>query len=399
MKAPTDRLSVEIWQDILLFAIEPDLGASVFATTCTVSTFLHFMKQENGSYHKYTRRRVTLRQVCHAWNEFLLSTKSWWIHIHNPDRPKKTLLLPSIPDRLYTVKRLSMTIPDAGCVGPRVGWATYLLRRAQRPLISYDVDLPLCSSTCQRHKPHDFLPAVGSNNMALRSLRIVFPALNLCRAISFPQLNTHFKNLISLSLCNLVMLSTQELTLPRLELLHLTRYIGTPPLPTEGWDLPRLRHVCFDGILDEDYVNTLLNSLLRYASQLETLFLVLYESWNDLPHNFWDSFTALQVLGLRYNVLNDRGWGGWTTTPPPTHPFRYLVCRHCEGDVVVTVDSLRSVWTYHEEVALVIEKGTRGKYYLIEDIKAEGWKTRMIESNGILPDRRQSLGITPGSGK
>jgi len=401
MKAPTDRLSVEIWQDILLFAIEPDVGASVFATTCTASTFLHFMEQENGSYHEYTRRRATLRQVCRAWNEFLQSTNSWWIHVHNPDSPRQTIVLPSIPDQVPTVKRLSMAIPDPKCVGPSVDWASDLLRRSQAPLISYDVNLPLCTDPfilCRkRHEPHDFLPAVGSN-MALRSLRIVFPPLNRCRSTSFPQLNTHFKNLVSLSLCNLVMLSTQELRLPNLEFLQLTRSMGVPPLPTEGWDLPRLRHVCFDGILDEDYVNTLLNSLLRYASQLETLFLILWGPWSDLPHNFWDSFTALQMLGLPHDQLNDYGWGGWTTTPPRTHPFRYLVCRHCEDDVVATVNSIRSMWTYHEDVALVIEKGTLEKYYLIEDIKEEGWKTRMTRSNGILPGRRHSLGLAPVSG-
>jgi len=402
MEAPTDRLSVEIWQDILLFAIEPDLGASVFATTCTASTFLHFTQQENDSYHKYTRGRTTLRQVCRAWNEFLLSTKSWWIHVHNPDYPKQQLALPSIPDQVRTVKRLSMIIAhdDRDGVGPSVDWASDLLARARAPLISYDVMLPSCYHTMitcrKRHEPHDFLPAVGPN-MALRSLRIVFPPRNQCRAISFPQLNTHFKNLVSLSLCNLVMLSTRELTLPHLELLHLTKRGGAPPFPTEAWDLPRLRHVYFDGILNED-VNTLLNWLLRYASQLETLFLMQYESRGDLPHNFWDTFTVLQMLGLRYEVLNDCDWGGWTTTPPRTHPFRYFVCRHYEDDVAATVDSLRSKWTYHEEVALVIKRGTHGTYYLIEDIKAEGWKTRMIESNGVLPDSRQSFGITPVSG-
>jgi len=135
MKAPTDRLPVEIWQDILLFAIEPDVGASVFAITCTASTFLHFPKKGNGSYHEYTRRRAMLRQGCRAWNEFLHSTKSWWVHVHNTDCPKQKFALPSIPDQVRTVKRLSMIIPcsDRQYVGPSVDWASDLLTMSNFP--------------------------------------------------------------------------------------------------------------------------------------------------------------------------------------------------------------------------------------------------------------------------
>ena len=109
------------------------------------------------------------------------------------------------------------------------------------------------------------------------------------------------------------MRDTEELTLPHLELLHLTKYMGPPPSPAQGWNLPRLRHVCVDGVLDAPYINTWLKFLLRYAPQLETLFLIMHYSWDDFPHDFWDSFTALQLLGLHETVLNDRGWGGWTT--------------------------------------------------------------------------------------
>jgi hypothetical protein len=65
--------------------------------------------------------------------------------------------------------------------------------------------------------------------MAPRTLRIKFPALNRCFAISFAHLNANFKDLVSLSLCNLVMLSTEELTLPHLELLHIGKYLGARP--------------------------------------------------------------------------------------------------------------------------------------------------------------------------
>jgi len=63
-----------------------------------------------------------------------------------------------------------------------------------------------------------------------------------------------------------------------------------------------------------------------------------------------------------------------------THPFRYLACRDCR-EFVKTVHSLRSMWTYHEDVALVMEN------YLIEDITEEGWRTRMTRVDGILPMR------------
>ena len=66
--APIDRLPAEIWQDILLLAIGSN-GYHPFATTCTTSTFLHFLEYENDSNHSYVeylRRRAPLRRVCHA---------------------------------------------------------------------------------------------------------------------------------------------------------------------------------------------------------------------------------------------------------------------------------------------------------------------------------------------
>ena len=52
--------------------------------------------------------------------------------------------------------------------------------------------------------------------MALRNPQVEFPVLCQCRAISFLHLNDNFKNLVSLSLCNLAMRDTEELTLPHL---------------------------------------------------------------------------------------------------------------------------------------------------------------------------------------
>ena len=347
------------------------------------------MRQESGSYIEYMRHRATLRQVCRAWNQTLLSTDSWWTYVPNPSRSERSIVPPSTTDHVPTIKRLSMNITDSKCVEPSVNWASDVLQRVQVPLVTYDVKFPLCFDalyTClKRHSPHDFLPRVGSTT-ALRRLRIVFPPLNSCRAISFPHLNANFKNLISLSLCNLSMLSTEELTLPHLELLHLTRCTGAPPSPTQGWNLPCLRHVWVEGMFDRPYINTWLQFLLRYASQLEILFLIMDNRWDDFPNDFWDCFTALQLLGLRYNVLTDYGWGGWIKVPPRTHPLRYLVCKH-SWDAAATADSLEPMWNYHEEVGLVIEEDTTGQCYLIEDIEDAGWKTRMTKIDGILPDR------------
>ena len=147
MSAPVDRLPIETWQNILLFAIEPDVGPSVFATTCSASTFIHFMCPKRDSYIEYTRRRATLRQVCCAWNQILLSTNSWWTYIPAPNRSLRTLIPPSITDQVHVVKRLSMTItdPDREYAESSVNWASDLLQRVEAPLITYDVDFPLCT--------------------------------------------------------------------------------------------------------------------------------------------------------------------------------------------------------------------------------------------------------------
>jgi len=382
MEAPFDRIPVEIWQGILLLAIESD-GSALFTTTRTPSTFIHFLKQEeypDKSYTEYVKCRATLRQVCRAWNHFLLSTNSWWIHVDGLGDHQQSLDFPSITDPLPTIKRLSMTIPDYGCVRSSLDWAFDLLQRVQVPLLSYNLILYIPWDHGFVDEPINILAAFGPK-AALRSLRIACVPCNACGAcgaISLPQLNANFKDLVSLSLVNLVMHSTEELTLPHLEHLHLSRSSEDPPLPTQGWDLPRLRHVYIDIIRTTTYFNMVLDFLRRFGSQLESLFLIQYPHRNGLPHDFWDSFTALQLLGLSSHVLNDRGWSGWTITPPRTHPFRYLACREFP-EFEKKVDSLRSMWTYHEDVALVMVD------YLIEDIKEEGWRTRMTRVDGILP--------------
>ena len=380
--APIGRLPVEIWQNILLLAIGSG-GYHPLTTTCTASTFLHFLKQEtdpDGSYIAYVRRRATLRQVCRAWNQFLEATDAWWVHVQDPYHPQKSFGLPPIADQVAIVKRLSMTMTTHECVEPGLNWSSDLFQKVQVPILSYNINLSIL------HDPHDFLAPITTKT-ALRSLRIACPGLQSCCSISFSQLNTNFKDLVSLTLSGLIMRSAEELTLPHLELLHLSTYPGPPPLPTQGWNLPCLRHVYIAGIVSTTDYNAVLNFLRRYGSQLESLLLAEYPSRSGLPHDFWDAFTSLQLFGLRYDVLNDRSWSGWNIKPPRSHPFRYLVCRP-NMILDAAVGPLRSLWTYHEDVALVIEDVTYGDYYLIEDVKQENWRMRMTATDGVLPMRR-----------
>jgi len=234
----------------------------------------------------------------------------------------------------------------------------------QLPLISYNFTFSTPFDHDFSRGPIDILAAVGPK-VALHSLRIAFPIFNTFGAISFPQLNASFKDFVSLSLVELVMHSTEVLTLPHLKHLHLSQHSEAPPLPTQRWDLPRLQHVYFGIIRTTSYFDTALDFLRRYGSQLESLFLIQYPPFNGLPYDFWDSFTALQLLGLYYRVLDDRGWSGRAIKPPRTHPFRYMVCR-VFPEFEKKAESLRSMWTYHEGVALVMED------YLIENIREEG---------------------------
>ena len=244
-------------------------------------------------------------------------------------------------------------------------------------MMSFDLTLSLRFAHLS-DEPHDVLAAVD-HKVALHSLRIASLYSTECISVSFAQLSAHFKDLVSLSLFNVIMHSMEEFTLPRLEYLYLYSSEGLT-LATQGWNLPRLRHV-YIGHIYSPFGS--LSFLWRYASQLESLILIEHGGYGGLPRDFWGSFPALQLLGVRYKALTDGIWDGWATTPPRTHPLRYLVC--CEHENFDNkIDSIGSNWTYHEEVAFVAEKPTAGEYYLVEDIKKNGWKTR-TKMNGLFP--------------
>ena len=383
IEAPIGRLPAEIWQDILLLVIGSN-GYPTFATTCTASTFLHFLGQEedpHSSYLEYVGRWAALRQVCRAWNEFLESTDTWWVHAEDPYHPQKSFGLPPVADHVAIVKRLSMTIKTRECVGPAVNWASDLIQRVQAPILSYSVNLKVPYDPNFVDKPYDLLAPV-TTKMALRSLRIACCWFhNNCKPISLSQINANFKDLVSLSLSGVAVRSTKELTLPRLEFLYIES-----TLPTKGWDLPRLRHMylaCINPASATDF-HMLIDSVRRYASHLESLSLEKVFFPNGFPGDFWASFPALRLFRLPYDAVHCR-WSGWKVPPPQSHPFRYLVCGSSPA-LVEAAEELKSNWTYHGGVALVVQ-GTAGVYYLIVDVKQMEWSR---ETNGILSWTRGS---------
>ena len=373
--APLCRLPVELWQDILLLAIGSNEYCT-FATTCTASTFLHFLEQEkdpHSSYLGYVRRWGTLRQVCRAWNQFLVSIDTWWVHAEDPYHPQKSFDLPPIADQVAIVKRLSMIITTRESVTPAMNWASDLFQRVQAPILSYNITLEVPDDPNYIDKPYDLLAPV-TTKMALRSLGITARFQDTYKPISLSQINANFKNLVSLSLSGVAVCSTEELTLPCLEFLHIESI-----LPTNGWDLPRLRHVylaCVPPPARDFHMQ--INPVRRYAPQLESLVLERCSALPDFPADFWESFHALRLFGLPYKVLNYT-WGGWKVQPPQSHPLRYLVCGS-SPELVEAADELRRDWRYHGGVALVVQ-GTAGVYYLIEDAEEMKWSR---ETNGIL---------------
>ena len=395
IEAPIARLPAEIWQDILLLALG-STGYLTFATTCTASTFLHFLRQErdpHSSYFEYMGCRATLRQVCRAWNEFFESTDTWWVHAEDPYHPGKSFGLPPLTDQVAIVKRLSMTIKTGECVGPAMNWASELFQRVQAPILSYNVHLQVPYDPNFVDEPYDPLAPV-TTKMALRTLRIACRVKSSCKPISLSQINANFKDLVSLSLFRVPVHSTEELALPRLEFLSLSS-----TLPSAGWNLPRLRHVYIIYVPLRINLRTSIDSVRRYASQLESLFLVGFPRLDGFPGDFWESFSALHLLGLPYGALIDRIWGVLDAPMPPGHPFRYFVSKLSRSSppLETAVRLLSRNWPYHDGVSLVVEEAVVGVYYLIEDVKQTEWereikwergmkwRREMRETDGILP--------------
>jgi hypothetical protein len=135
-----------------------------------------------------------------------------------------------------------------------------------------------------------------------------------------------------------------------------------------------------DGVLDR--------FLGRYAHQIESLVLGAFSTKPspllDLPSGFWAQFSALRLLGLEYETVERKEWSGWSIVPPPTHPCRYLVCRSRLESLMLPV-FLRSRWTWHDGVRLVVGYRDEGQYCVWKNVHNR-LELNTERNDGILPE-------------
>jgi hypothetical protein len=359
-----ERVPVEVWQQILLEVIEAN-DWRTFATSCTPYTSLGFMAEQTcrwayeTPYLDYLDQRLCLRLVCRTWNEFVLCTSHRWLLLRDWD-PMYELdtTTPTRAKGVGAVEKLSMEIYSNKLVIPILSWASHILKRpASRSPLRACV-LLLNGAPVDGYNPFDDL-LVGTattqdpeyTNTTLHSLSIV-TLRELHISISLSQISRTFTGLRSLFLRNFSATPQQTLTLAHLEVL----YVCCPELETlqesmEKWDTPLGDFSTLPtGVLDR--------FLGRYAHQIETLVFngTIHPSpILNLPSGFWAQFPALRLLGMEYRTLMCEEWSGWSVVPPPTHPCRYLMCPDCHYSLVRSVaDDIRSRWTWHDGVRLVV---------------------------------------------
>ena len=403
-----ERVPVEVWQIILLKAMEMD-EAPIFETSCTSYTFLYFVNQQARSYmHRkphldYQEQRRRLRLVCRTWNEFVLFTSHRWLDLDegNAIYELDSTTTTSGARGVGPVERLSTTINSEESATPVLSWVSHILRRPanQSPLRAYT--LRLFKTPVRGYNPFDDL-LVGetttqdtkctNTNTTLRSLSIT-TSFDSIASISFPQISRTFTGLRSLFLINPNMTLQQTLTLKHLEVLyvhHTLPEFAALQQPMEAWDTPSLRHVYLANFSTAVELTGVLDSFLgRYAHQIESLVLAEFSrspiSFIDLPHKFWAQFTALRLLGLKAATLERKDWSGWSVVPPPTHPLRYLVC-WSQFPLVRGVDRVRPRWTWHDGVRLVAGQNATNSYYVVKDVRDGQWIANMEKTYGILPE-------------
>ena len=393
-----ERVSVEIWQQILLKVMETT-DWPIFATSCTPYTFLGFTylhvrhQRDRKPYLDYLAQRRCLRLVCRAWNEFVLFTSHRWLPLEGRS-PKYKLDSTSTRAKggVGPVEILSTKIYQKELVTPILSWVSHILKRpaSQSPLRAYILDTDFALRP--RYNPLDDLlvrttttqdPEYTNTNTTNTTLRL----LALCGAnisVSFSQISHTFAGLRSLFLINLDLAPKGTLALAHLELLWLD--CRSPDLreSIETWDTPALRHVHL-GRFSTPLTDVLDRFLGRYAHQIESLVLSHFHSYLspclDLPSKFWAQFAALRLLGLDYCTLVREEWSGWSVVPPPTHPCRYLVCP--SSSVESRLNDIRARWTWHDDVRLVAGHPPTNQYHIVKNIRA-GWS---IEgTRGILPE-------------
>jgi len=399
-----ERVPVEVWQQILLKAMEVDKEAPTFATSCTPYTFLHFVKQQTQihshqrPHRDYLKQRRRLQLVCRAWNEFVLFTSHRWLQLED-ESPMYQLDSTILGARgIGPVERLCITIHSVELMTPILFWASHILKRPanQSPLRAYN--LRLLKTSRLEYNPWDDLvgrtrPECSTNtntntNTTLRCLSITVTN-NTDAPVEPRQILCTFPGLRALFLVGVGMTPRQTISLPVLEVLYLHQ--TWDPLQwamADAWDTPALRHVHLSYFNTTAQLVGVLDGFLgRYAGQLESL--ELFElanspvSYMQLPPAFWEQFPALRLLGFMAVTLQREDWSGWSVVPPSTHPLRYLVCwSHASAEC--TVDRVRPRWTWHDGVRLVA--GRSDTYYVVKNVRDDQWIAKMEETRGVLPE-------------
>jgi len=388
-----ERVPVEIWQQIILKAVETDEGP-IFMTSCTPYTFLYLVHQQTHiqehqkPYSDYLERQRRLRLVCRAWNEFVLLSRHRWLQLDDKWSPVYDLdSTTSSAGGVRPVERLSMTINSEELVVPVLSWTSHILQRpaGQSPLRAYA--LCLSKTPTRGYNPFEDLvgrtpESPGYTNTALQLLSINVAFFSTA-SISLPQISSTFTGLRSLFLIDVLTTPQQTIALPKLELLYVNH--RSREMPVHAWDTPALRHAHLHNLAAHAHATVLDGFLRRHAARLESLVLLHNSSsWESalllyFPVDFWNAFPALRLLG----VWED--WADWTVVPPTTHPLQYLVY-WSSSPAEATVDRIRPRWTYHEGVKLVAVQYFTDSFYLVNSVRDEQWLAKMQRTNGILPE-------------
>jgi len=414
-----ERVSVEIWQQILLRVMETN-DWPIFATSCTPYTFLAFIylhvyhRKDEKSYQDYLTQRRRLRLVCRAWNEFVLFTSHRWLLLEEDSSPVYKL----DPTTSYAkggigpVEKLTTVINSNEVVTPILSWVSHILKRpaSQTPLRTYILDIrsalirpgynPLDDLVGTTTTQEPGCSTTNTNtNTTLRALSIFMSSSH--GFISLSQICHTFTGLRMLFLVGVDATPQQTPTLAHLEVLYL-RFPSEALLESMGtWDVPALRHVSLEHFRMP--LTAMLDCFLgRWAHQIESLqfsefdpahLSLIVSPLHDLPSGFWAQFAMLRLLRLDCETLQCKKWSGWCVMPPPTHPCRYLVCRifianesEVERRMGRKVEDIRARWTWHDGVRLVIGVTHTGQYYMVKNIRDDPSIANMEKTVGVLPE-------------
>jgi hypothetical protein len=401
-----DRVSVEVWQQILLQAMETH-DSVILATRCTPTSYnflcfidLHCSEQrQRNAYRDYLAQRRCLRLVCHAWSDFVLFTSHRWLQL-NARSPMFELDLTTTARAkggVGPVEILSTTINSVELVTPTLSWVSHILRRpaSQSSLRAYI--LQLHEVPVPGYSPLDDLfvgptttqdPECTITNTTLRSL--VLSTTSSTISISCSQISRTFTGLRSLFLDCITATPQQTITLAHLEVLCVNSPSEALQQSMGTWDTPALRHV-YLGYFATPLTRVLDRFLGRYAHQIESLILGELPSKTpplvDLSSGFWAQFTVLCLLGMGDGILDREDWSGWSVVPPPTHPCQYLV-RILDFFTPVghVVNDIHSRWTWHDGVRLVAVHGHSGDYHVVKNMGDDSLIASMERGVGILPE-------------